>query len=263
MLATWQATAMLIFLLSLAMGSATFLETGLGTEAALSVIYHSWWFTLLFILLIANFILLSHKHLLRKRKQWGVLLLHYGFAVILIGAWATHIWGDEGIMRIRIGQSSNELVQSNGTLHKLPFSIALRDFRLVRYPGSNTPSSYESDLTIIEGNSTRNVDIQMNNIARNGQFRIYQSSYDPDEQGTILSVNHDPIGNTVTYAGYLLLCGGLIGSLAQRGSRFRTLLSRLENTQKQTDISALSDNHQPKHEAQTVCSSSQIDSHRS
>ena len=40
MLATWQATAMLIFLLSLAMGSATFLETGLGTEAALSVIYH-------------------------------------------------------------------------------------------------------------------------------------------------------------------------------------------------------------------------------
>lgn len=99
MLATWQTTAMLIFLLSLAMGSATFLETGLGTEAALSVIYHSWWFTWLFILLIANFVLLSHKHLLRKRKQWGVLLLHYGFAVILIGAWATHIWGYEGIMR--------------------------------------------------------------------------------------------------------------------------------------------------------------------
>ena len=73
MLATWQTTAMLIFLLSLAMGSATFLETGLGTEAALSVIYHSWWFTWLFILLIANFVLLSHKHLLRKRKQLSLI----------------------------------------------------------------------------------------------------------------------------------------------------------------------------------------------
>ncbi len=229
MLSTWRATAVLLLLLSVAMGAATFLESGLGTEAALSVIYHSWWFFLLFGLLVANFILLSQKLLLNKRRHWGVLLLHYGFTVILLGAFTTHLWGYEGTLRIRIGQSTNQLVTSDGTLHELPFRLALRDFRLVRYPGSNTPSSYESDLTIQEGTQTREVSISMNNIARNGNYRIYQSSYDPDEQGTILSINHDPAGNSITYAGYVLLCGGLIGSIAQRGSRFRMLLSRLEN----------------------------------
>ena len=85
MLSTWRATAVLLLLLSVAMGAATFLESGLGTEAALSVIYHSWWFFLLFGLLVANFILLSQKLLLNKRRHWGVLLLHYGFTVILLG----------------------------------------------------------------------------------------------------------------------------------------------------------------------------------
>ena len=118
----------------------------------------------------------------------------------------------------------------------------MRDFRLVRYPGSNTPSSYESDVTIHEGNSSRNVRIYMNNIARSGGFRLYQSSYDPDERGTVLSVNHDPAGNAVTYAGYLLLCAGLVGSLTQKGSRFRTLLEKLDRSSQTTDA----------HEAETL-----------
>ena len=67
----------------------------------------------------------------------------------------------------------------------------------------------------------------MNNIARVGGYRLYQSSYDPDEQGTILSVNHDPVGTAVSYAGYFLLIAGLIVALCQKGSRFRTLYAKL------------------------------------
>ena len=207
MLSTWRATAVLLLLLAAAMAAATFLEAGLGTEAARGVVYHAWWFFVLYGLLIANFVLVSHRYGLWRRKQWGLLLLHYGFAVILGGAAITHLWGYEGMMHIRTGQSS-----------------------------------YESDVTIHEGNSSRNVRIYMNNIARSGGFRLYQSSYDPDERGTVLSVNHDPAGNAVTYAGYLLLCAGLVGSLTQKGSRFRTLLEKLDRSIQTTDA----------HEAETL-----------
>lgn len=60
------------------------------------------------------------------------------------------------MMHIRTGQSSDRLFAADGSVHELPFRVTLRDFRLVRYPGSNTPSSYESDVTIHEGNSSRN-----------------------------------------------------------------------------------------------------------
>ena len=219
MLSTWRATAVLLLLLAAAMAAATFLEAGLGTEAARGVVYHAWWFFVLYGLLIANFVLVSHRYGLWRRKQWGLLLLHYGFAVILGGAAITHLWGYEGMMHIRTGQSSDRLFAADGSVHELPFRVTLRDFRLVRYPVSNTPSSYESDVTIHEGNSSRNV------------------------RGTVLSVNHDPAGNAVTYAGYLLLCAGLVGWLTQKGgSRFRTLLEKLDRSSQTTDA----------HEAETL-----------
>jgi hypothetical protein len=45
----------------------------------------------------------------------------------------------------------------------------------------------------------------MNNILKHRNYRFYQSSYDSDRQGTILSIYHDPYGITLTYIGYFLL----------------------------------------------------------
>ena len=47
--------------------------------------------------------------------------------------------------------------------------------------------------------------IFMNNILKYKGYRFYQSSYDRDEKGTILSVNHDMAGMIVTYTGYTML----------------------------------------------------------
>ena len=114
MLSTWRATAVLLLLLAAAMAAATFLEAGLGTEAARGVVYHAWWFFVLYGLLIANFVLVSHRYGLWRRKQWGLLLLHYGFAVILGGAAITHLWGYEGMMHIRTGQSWTGFLPQTG-----------------------------------------------------------------------------------------------------------------------------------------------------
>jgi cytochrome c-type biogenesis protein CcsB len=110
---------------------------------------------------------------------------------------------------------------------KLPFYLKLNDFTLERYPGSNSPSGYKSDVVLLDKNE--NVQkpflIYMNNILKYKGYRFYQSSYDTDEKGTILSVNRDVAGMLVTYAGYGLLFLFIIISLLNRKSVFRTINS--------------------------------------
>ncbi len=50
-------------------------------------------------------------------------------------------------------------------------------------------------------------------------YCFYQSSYDNDEKGTILSVTHDGPGIFVTYTGYFLLSLGMFLSLFNKKSR--------------------------------------------
>ncbi len=63
--------------------------------------------------------------------------------------------------------------------------------------------------------------IYMNNILKYKGYRFFQSSYDKDEKGTILSVNHDPIGTGVTYFSYFLLALGILWSLINPNTFFR------------------------------------------
>ena len=118
----------------------------------------------------------------------------------------------------------------------LPFSIKVLDFTLDRYPGSMSPSSYSSDVILIdkEQNIEKPFKIYMNNILDHRGYRFFQSSYDRDEKGTILSVNNDP-GKLPTYIGYLMLAIGFVLTLLNPKSRFRKLARAV---QKDTQISS-------------------------
>jgi cytochrome c-type biogenesis protein CcsB len=107
---------------------------------------------------------------------------------------------------------------------ELPFSLYLEDFQLERYPGSNSPSSYASEVILQDENIEKPFRIYMNNILKYEGYRFFQSSYDTDEKGTILSVNHDALGTGVTYFGYLILAIGMILTLFNKNSRFRKLV---------------------------------------
>jgi cytochrome c-type biogenesis protein CcsB len=106
----------------------------------------------------------------------------------------------------------------------LPFSIKLTDFELKRYPGSMAPSSYSSKVVLIDKENNKEFDyhIYMNHILTYERFKFFQSSYDADEKGTILSVNHD-IGHWPTYFGYFLLTLGLVMNFFDKKSRFYRL----------------------------------------
>lgn len=131
-------------------------------------------------------------------------------------------------------------VNINGTLvqitygaliHHLPFALFLKDFQLERYPGSNSPSSYASEVVLIdrENGVEKPYRIFMNNILKYGGYRFFQSHYDPDELGTILSVNYDAPGTRVTYIGYFLMTLGMLLTFFFSKSRFRRLVSSLRD----------------------------------
>jgi cytochrome c-type biogenesis protein CcsB len=121
----------------------------------------------------------------------------------------------------------------------LPFFIACRDFKLDKYPGSEAPSSFASQVTILDdkNNYKRDQRIFMNNVMDYQGYRFFQSSYDLDipstpenEEGTRLSVNSDWWGTNITYLGYLLMTIGMILSLFAPVGRFRELNDRLRKS---------------------------------
>lgn len=124
---------------------------------------------------------------------------------------------------------------------KLPFSIQLNDFQLERYPGSNSPASFASEITLKDGDYVRDQRIFMNNVLNYKGFRFFQSSYDQDEFGTYLSVNHDYWGTLVTYIGYTLLALGMVLTIFSKNSRFRFLSNKLNKIreQKTTKVAGL------------------------
>jgi cytochrome c-type biogenesis protein CcsB len=107
---------------------------------------------------------------------------------------------------------------------KLPFALKLVNFDLTRYPGSNSPASYASDVILQdkEKGIEEPFRIYMNHVLDYRGYRFFQSSFDQDEKGTVLSVNNDP-GTLPTYIGYILLAIGLFGSLFAKG-RFSKLM---------------------------------------
>ncbi|MCH9814314.1 MAG: cytochrome c biogenesis protein CcsA [Epsilonproteobacteria bacterium] len=114
-------------------------------------------------------------------------------------------------------------------LIELPFGIKLNDFQLERYPGSASPSSYASEVTLIDkaDGVTMPFRIFMNHVLDYKSHRFFQSSYDMDEGGTILSVNNDP-GKIPTYIGYFLLTLGFIFNILNPKSRFRKLAASIQ-----------------------------------
>lgn len=123
---------------------------------------------------------------------------------------------------------------------KTPFSLKLNDFQLERYPGSTSPSAYSSEITVIdEGEDDFLYRIFMNNVLDYKGYRFFQASYDTDEQGTVLSVNHDKTGTLVTYLGYLLMGIGMFWTLFGKQSRFSMVQQKLKKLKSKKLISVI------------------------
>ncbi|MDY3199531.1 MAG: cytochrome c biogenesis protein ResB, partial [Arcobacter sp.] len=318
---SFKTTLILLALLAIGAGVATFIENDFGTSSARVLVYNNLWYETILVLTAINLVGIIFKYKMWRNK--ARFIFHSSFVIILIGAGITRYIGYEGIMQIPEGKTENQMlslepylqvtikdgekiyyqeyqkeftslfpelnkfshvihfgdkslevnykdymfVKKNGAkmglttvevtyngekqelrlpgirgqapiprdiqfgdlkvtlgygskIVDLPFSIKLNDFQLDRYPGSMSPSSYASEVTVIkEDGKSYDYRIFMNRTLSEGNFLFFQSSYFPDETGTVLSVNNDP-GKWPTYLGYFLLTLGLLLNFFDKKSRF-------------------------------------------
>lgn len=207
----------------LVMMAATFVEKTTGSAAG---IYGSWWFASLWaILAVASLVYLFHRQMQHRPV---LLLLHLSFGIILVGALITHLCGQQGVIHLRLDQPAQTFMLEDGTTATFPFSVQLKAFSVLHYPGTSTAMDYQSVVEVRDVSSAAaTMNISMNNIGQYSGYRFYQSSYDSDEQGSVLAVSHDPWGIGVTYVGYGLLFVSMILLLVLPKEGFRQALKRL------------------------------------
>lgn len=318
---SYKFTIFLLFILAVGAAVATFLENFYDTQTAKILVYNAFWYeTIMFFLLIC-LICVSIKA--KIWKKFGAFFIHLSFIVIILGAFLTRYFGEEGVLHLRENIEQNEMISTKAFLQiknsngenfdfetklsqignndflftkiiddkeifikflsynptkkgekqilsisvnykdqkpkiltlkggvgwigddeiyediliswgskttRLPFFIKLKNFDLQRYPGSNSPSSYVSNVEVIDKDTRSNFAIFLNNPLNYQGYKFFQSSYDSDLKGTILEINKDP-GKIPTYIGYFLLCLGFISNFFTKNSRFTKLRKFIKNSQ--------------------------------
>ncbi|WP_375181286.1 cytochrome c biogenesis protein CcsA [Chryseobacterium sp.] len=126
----------------------------------------------------------------------------------------------------------NIMIGFGPKIYNTPFSLKLDDFVMETYPGSSSPSAYESHIKIVDEGKQTPFKIYMNHVLNHKGYRFFQSSFDPDRMGTVLSVNHDYWGTLISYIGYTFLFGGMFFMFFWKGTHFWKLNKMLKDVNK-------------------------------
>ena len=223
---------MIVAAVVIVMAIATIVEKIHGTTFVGTKIYSTWWFSAIWgILSIASIARIITSGM---QKTLTVLMLHISFAVILAGALTTHLTSKKGYLHLRCGEKARLYAEqsSNGDMRTatLPFSVMLNDFNIKNYEGTTTHSDYASHLTFSTDEGSTDETVSMNNIAVVEGYRFYQTSFDRDMKGSILTVTYDPYGTGITYIGYGLLIVSAILLLVLRTPRIKQLYRQLNGS---------------------------------
>ncbi len=192
-------------IISLTVCIAAALFVGATTLMPADVYSSAWWFGFWTVVGVGLLVTIVRCCLWKRPTAF---LLHLSFILILAGGGATALTAKRGMLHLAPGESSSEYVTDDGKVEALPERVTLKSFTTEYYPGMNFPRDFRSVLTLDNGEE---VEISVNRIGRIDGYRFYQSSFDGNG-GTILSVYHDPVGISLTYAGYLLfaIAGALL-----------------------------------------------------
>lgn len=212
------------------MAAATIVEHYHDSAFVSRHIYGSWWFSLSWIALT----ILAIAWIVRsKLRRPALLMLHFSFVVILVGALLTHLSADEGTLHLRQGvttDSYSRLIQPGKTVETaLPFSVRLDSFQIKYHEGTTAVADYLTHFTITDksGSHKTEATVSMNKIFNYGHTRFCQSGYDNDMRGSRLSLSRDPYGIAVSYTGYALLFLSFLWMLADPKGPYRRILRML------------------------------------
>ena len=208
--------SVLIIVVIAVLAAGTIVERLHGTEFAMSHVYGTWWFVVLWALVAILMVWIAVKAKMWKRLT--VFALHLSILLILLGALLTMLTGQHGRMLLQPGEPTRKFYVGNEVENhpvELPFTLTLDRFEVVPYPETHKPKDFVSHIVVGDASGEEETTISMNHILKRQHYRFYQSDY--DEQGnSILEVSRDPWGIGVTYTGYALLFIALVAMLIER-----------------------------------------------
>ena len=110
--------AMVVFVaaFTFAIAAATFIENDFGSETARAVVYNAPWFKVLMLLIGVNLAANMIRFKTWRKPKRLVFFFHLALLVILIGAGITTIFGYEGLLHIREGETSERMLSRRGYL---------------------------------------------------------------------------------------------------------------------------------------------------
>jgi len=227
----------LFIVLCIIMASATFIGQSHDFSYVSSKIYGTWWFAVLWGTVALLGILYVVKHIRKRPVLWS---LHISLLLILLGALLTELTAKHGTLNLARGDDM-VMFSTNNSYYDMPIKIRLDSFEVKYYPKSRMPYDYISHVTVTDkadGHSFRQ-DISMNKILCYKNYRYYQMSYNPEDNSSVLVVNYDPYGITISYLGYYLLFISFIWMLFDKHCGFRIILSSLSDKQRKSLLISL------------------------
>ena len=102
-----------LLLLAMVLGVATFVESAYGADSAKALVYGTLWFELLLVFLSVAMAVVYVRKKMYRREKMTVGLFHLAFILMIVGAGVTRYIGEEGVIHIREGESSSELISSD------------------------------------------------------------------------------------------------------------------------------------------------------
>ncbi|MDH3285223.1 MAG: cytochrome c biogenesis protein CcsA [Acidobacteriota bacterium] len=230
-LASLQLAVILLFLLLVALSTATIVESVKGTAAAGTSVYYALWFQALMGLIVANVLASIAIRYPWGRQRVGFLLTHGALIVILVGSAVTYFVKIEGRLALWEGETSSRFERLIGSYanpqyvpYELPFAVKLHDFQIDTYQGTQRPAMFRSKVEVADSatGNTFPYDIEMNKELAYRGWKLFQSSYQQVEgrEMTVLSVSRDP-GQPIVFIGFAMLIAGMCVVLGTRISQAR------------------------------------------
>ena len=112
------AVTILVTLMAV-LATGTIIESLHGTDAARLVVYQSWWFSLILLVLAVNLLTAALSRMPWKVKHTGFVITHLGIILILTGSWLTAQTVVDGQIAIEEGQSEHRITLSDPLLYAM------------------------------------------------------------------------------------------------------------------------------------------------
>ncbi|MDR0619067.1 MAG: cytochrome c biogenesis protein CcsA [Bacteroidales bacterium] len=193
---------------------ATFVEKFYDKTFALAHIEHSIWFCTL----CGACVLLFLFDCIKYRRSLPRYLIVISVLIVLCGATVSFFTAENTVVHLR----------KDIPLQEQSLTLTLKNFEIVNYSGTNTPADFISDFEILENGKTVLANVSMNNTFRYKNYRFFQTSYDSDSLGTILTINNDFIGSLLVYCGFaLFVIAAIFYFLKKRLKKFYCFIALL------------------------------------